>query len=143
MICRCLPGQRDGSRRWFDFFTDFLAKELHLERCALQRAILRITACDGGGVLFVHGDDVLFLADEHYVQSKMIPALKSSFKVSLTVAPRTGGPFTFLKRDHLVESITIVSENKHIKQAFQRYCKFGITPKLRKTPGVAHAFGGH
>ena len=41
------------------------------------------------------------------------------------------------------ESITIVSENKHIKQAFQQYCKFGITPKLHKTPGVAHAFGGH
>ena len=88
LICRCLPGQRDGSRQWFDFFTDFLVKELHLEQCALQPAMLRITACDGGGVLLVHVDGVLFLADERHVQSKMIPALKSCFKVSLAVAPR-------------------------------------------------------
>ena len=142
LICRCLPGQRDGSRRWFDFLTDFLVKELHLEPCAEQPAMFRIPACDGGGALSARVDDVLFLEIEHYVQSKMIPALKSSF-----IAPRTGVSFTFLKREHLVErhyeSITIVSDNKHIKQAFQQYCKFGITPKLHKTPGVAHAFGGH
>ena len=138
---------RDGSRRWFDFFADFLVRELHLEQCAEQPAMFRIPARDGGGLLLVHVDDVLCLADEHYVQSKMIPALKSSFKESLTIAPRTGGSFTFLKSEHLVErnyeSITIVSENKHIRQAFQQYCKFGIAPKLHKTPGVAHAFGGH
>ena len=67
--------------------------------------------------------------------------------MSLTIAPRTGGSFTFLKREHLVERhyepITIVSDNKHIKQAFQQYCNFGTTPKLHKTPGVAPAFGGH
>ena len=147
LICRCLPGQRDGSRRWFDFFSEFLVKELDLKPCAEQPAMFKIPACDGGGVLLVHVDDVLFLADESYVRSKMIPKLKSAFKLSMTLAPRTGGSFSFLKREHVVEqnyeSITIVSENKHIKQAFQQYCKFGTTPKLHKTPGIAHAFAGH
>ena len=147
LICRCLPGQRDGSRRWFDFFTDFLVKELNLNQCAEQPAMFRIPACDGGGVLLVHVDDVLFLADESYVRNKMITSLKSSFKLSMNFAPRTGGSFTFLTREHLVEqnydSITIISENKHIKQAFQQYCKFGTTPKQHKTPGVAHASSGH
>ena len=39
LICRCLPGQRDGSRRWFDFFADYLVRELHLEQCAEQPAM--------------------------------------------------------------------------------------------------------
>ena len=30
LICRCLPGQRDGSRRWFDFFTPFLTEKLQV-----------------------------------------------------------------------------------------------------------------
>ncbi len=147
LICRCLPGQRDGSRRWFDFFTSFLSEKLQVEQCAEQPAMFRLPASDGGGVLLVHVDDVLFLADARYVQEKLMPVLKSSFKVSMSMAPRTGGSFFFLKREHVVESnhvsITIVAENKHIKQAYQQYCKFGITPKARKTPGTSHAFSGH
>ena len=140
LICRCLPGQRDGSRRWFDFFTAFLTERLQVEQCAEQPAMFHIPASDGGGVLLVHVDDVLFLADGHYVDKKLMPVLKSSFKMSMSVAPRTGGSFFFLKREHVVEpnydSVTIVAENKHIKQAYQQYCKFGITPKAHKTPGV-------
>ena len=102
---------------------------------------------DGGGVLLVHVDDVLFLADARYVQEKLMPVLKSSFKVSMSMAPRTGGSFFFLKGEHVVEpncdSITIVAENKHIKQAYQQYCTFGIASKARKTLGTAHAFSGH
>ena len=109
--------------------------------------MFRIPASNGGGVFLVHVDDVLFLADAHYVQEKLMPVLKSSFKVSMSMAPRTGGSFFFLKREHVVEpnydSVTIVAENKHIKQAYQQYCKFGITPKAHKTPGASHAFTGH
>lgn len=147
LICRCLPGQRDGSRRWLDFFTSFLTEKLKVEQCAEQPAMFRIPASDGGGVLLVHVDDVLFLADSGYVQNKLMPMLTSTFKVSMTVASRTGGSFFFLKREHVVEpnyeSVTIVTENKHIKQAYQQYCKFGSTPKAHKTPGASHVFTGH
>lgn len=109
--------------------------------------MFRIPASDGGGVLLVHVDDVLFLADSGYVQKKLMPVLTSTFKVSMTVASRTGGSFFFLKREHVVEpnyeSVTIVTENKHIKQAYQQYCKFGSTPKAHKTPGASHVFTGH
>ena len=44
LICRCLPGQRDGSRRWFDFFTSFLSEKLQVEQCAEQPAMFRIPA---------------------------------------------------------------------------------------------------
>ena len=36
-----------------------------------------------------------------------------------------------------------MAENKHIKQAYQQYCKFGITLKAHETPGAAHALSGH
>ena len=98
LICRCLPGQRDGSRRWFDFFTSFLTEKLKVEQCAEQPAMFRIPASDGGGVLLVHVDDVLFLADSGYVQKKLMPVLTSTFKVSMTVASRTGGSFFFLEK---------------------------------------------
>ena len=85
LISRCLPGQRDGSRRWFDFFTVFWTEKLQVEQCAEQPAMFRIPASDGGGVLLVHVDDVLFLADGHYVEKKLMPVLKSSFKVSMSL----------------------------------------------------------
>ena len=81
LICRCLPGQRDGSRRWFDFFTSFLSETLQVEQCAEQPAMFRIPASDGGGVLLVHADDAVFLADARYVQAKLMPVLKSTFTV--------------------------------------------------------------
>ena len=51
-----LPGQRDGSRRWFDFFISLLTEKLNVEQCAEQPAMLQIPA-SGGGVLPVQLDD--------------------------------------------------------------------------------------
>lgn len=33
IIAKCLPGQRDGARRWYFFFCDFLEKKLNMECC--------------------------------------------------------------------------------------------------------------
>ena len=56
LIYCVLPGQRDGSRRWFDFFISILTEKLNVEQCAEQPAMLQIPA-SGGGVLLVQLDD--------------------------------------------------------------------------------------
>ena len=64
VINKCLPGQRDGSRRWFDHFSSFLAAKLKLSPCLEQPALFKIPIEDGGGALLMHVDDVLFVLDE-------------------------------------------------------------------------------
>ena len=131
LICRCLPGQRDGSRRWFDFFTAFLTEKLQVEQCAEQPAMFRIPASDGGGVLLVHVDDVLFLAGGGYAQDKMMPMLKSAFKVSMSMAPRTGGSFFFLKREHAVEE-NYDTSSRHINNIAS------LVPHPKRTKHLEH-----
>ena len=80
------------------FFTSCLSEKLQVEQCADQPAMFPIPASDGGGVLLVHVDDVLFLAGARYVQEKLLPVLKSTFKVSMLMAPRTGGSLFFLEK---------------------------------------------
>ena len=60
VINECLPGQRDGNRRWFDYFSSFLTSKLNLAPCLEQPALFKVPEEDGGGALFMHVDDVLF-----------------------------------------------------------------------------------
>ena len=74
VINRCLPGQRDGSRRWFEHFSSFLTSKLNLSPCLEQPALFRIPQEDGGGALLMHVDDVLFSLDERYLcRSSCLP----------------------------------------------------------------------
>ena len=59
VINKCLPGQRDGSRRWFDHFSSFLTSKLNLAPCLEQPAWFKVPEEDGGGALLMHVDDVL------------------------------------------------------------------------------------
>ena len=81
VINKCLPGQRDGSRRWFDHFSSFLTAKLKLSPCLEQPALFKIPIEDGGGALLMHVDDVLFVLDEKYFLNKFMPAIRETFKV--------------------------------------------------------------
>ena len=50
---KCLPGQRDGARRWFFFFCDFLEKQLGMECCKEQPSILKVNNANGGGCMLL------------------------------------------------------------------------------------------
>ena len=45
VIARCLPGHRDGSKRWYEFFTNGLEKNYHIEKCVEFPALLRSKRC--------------------------------------------------------------------------------------------------
>ena len=76
VINKCLPGQRDGSRKWFDHFSAFLISKLDLSPCLEQPALFKIPEADGGGALLMHVDDVLFALDEKYLLQKFMPAIR-------------------------------------------------------------------
>ena len=136
-INRCLPGQRDGSRRWFEHFSSFLISRLNLSPCLEQPALFKIPEADGGGALLMHVDDVLFALDEKYLLQKFMPAIRETFKASMEYAPRTGGSFSFLKRLHVLEAgysqLHIYAENKHIKQAYDLYSQHSKPPRVHAT----------
>ena len=143
IIHRCLPGQRDGARRWYDHFSSFVQTDLGCEICAEVPSLFKLP--DDKGFLLAHVDDVLFAIDEQYLNSVVKPILAARFRISLQTASRSGGSFEFLKRVHEFEpnyeSMEISHESKHIKQVFQTFTRVnGKPPKLSKTPGAPHAF---
>ena len=147
VINKCLPGQRDGSRRWFDHFSAFLISKLaklDLYPCLEQPALFKIPEADGGGALLMHVDDVVFALDEKYLLQKFMPAIRETFKASMAYAPRTGGLFSFLKRLHVLEAgysqLHIYAENKHIKQAYDLYSQHSKPPRVHATPAASHVF---
>ena len=144
VINRCLPGQRDGSRRWFEHFSSFLTSKLNLSPCLEQPALFRIPQEDGGGALLMHVDDVLFSLDEKYLLQKFMPAIRETFKAAMSYAPRTGGSFSFLKRLHVVEAdykqLQIYAESKHIKQSYDLYSRYSKPPRAHATPAASHVF---
>ena len=144
VINKCLPGQRGGSRRWFDHFSAFLISKLNLSPCLEQPALFRIPQADGGGALLMHVDDVLFSLKEDYLLQKFMPAIRGTFKAAMAYAPRTGGSFSFLKRLHVVEAdykqLHIYAENKHIKQSYDLYARHSKPPRVHATPAAFHVF---
>ena len=144
VINKCLPGQRDGSRRWFDHFSSFLTAKLKLSPCLEQPALFKIPMEDGGGALLMHLDAVLFVLDEKCLLNKFMPAIRETFKAAMEYAPRTGGSFSFLKRLHVLEAgysqLHIYAENKHIIQAYDLYAKHSKPPRVHATPAASHVF---
>ena len=142
IIDRCLPGQRDGARRWYDHFLDKLKEEFGATACLEQPSFLKI---EGGGILLLHVDDVLFLMDQNFLETEFKARLNKHFKFSLSYAPRTGGSFEFLKKMFELspgyEKLTIIPQTKHIKQIYDIYTKYNGKPaRLHNTPVNAQLY---
>ena len=57
IFLRCIPGQRDGSQRWFDVYVNFLHEGLTLEACTVSPVVMKTKE----GPLMLHVDDNLVL----------------------------------------------------------------------------------
>ena len=77
VVARCLPGQRDGVRRWYDHCSKVMIDE--------QPSIFRL---QGHGALLLHVDDVLFALDEEFVKGEFQGKLNKRYKFTLGYAPR-------------------------------------------------------
>lgn len=140
VILKCLPGQRDCSKLWCQWFVGTLQTRMNAIVCPEQPCILKVPGC---GLLVLHVDDIMFMGSEQWVTDTLIPELKKDFKLSHHYVPRkTGGTFDFLKRTHLVEpdyaSVTVYPKSKHVNTLVDRFSKAdGRMPKLFKSPCVA------
>ena len=138
VILRCLPGQRDASKLWYQHFTSKLQSAVGATICAEQPCILKCGS-DGASVL-IHVDDIMFIGTEEWVTTKLLPGLSAEFKLTHSYVKRhEGGSFEFLKRLHVIDPgytrITIYPEPKHVNSMFETNTKAnGKLPKLCKTP---------
>ena len=130
VIHRCLPGQRDGARKWYDYFAEVLNKNFNAVACQEQPSVFKI---EGKGFLLIHVDDVLFYLDQKFLEDEFLVKLRAQFKMSVNFVPRTGGCFEFLKKSFEIEKdyqkITIHPETKHIKQIYETYSSYNHNKK--------------
>eukprot|EP00435_Cladocopium_sp_Y103_P074570 s107_g49.t1 len=82
VILKCLPGQRDAAKLWYQHFTNVLQKKFNATICIEQPCVLKI---HGKRAMVLHVDDVLFLGDQQWIIKTFLPQLKEEFKLSSTV----------------------------------------------------------
>ena len=113
VFLRCVPGQRDGSQRWFQFYVNYLRSNIQVESCLENPAIMRTEY----GPMLLHIDDDLVLAPVDWLKGKLIPLLEQRFEISVTVASVPGDVFTFLKRKHTIleHGILVETPGTYIK----------------------------
>ncbi|CAE7512900.1 unnamed protein product [Symbiodinium natans] len=111
---KMIPGQRNGSQRWFSHYIDFLRANLQVEQCLECPAVLRTEH----GPAMVHVDDSLTLAPLTWIHSAFLPLIKSRFECTYEVAMQVGDTFDFLKRKHTIteHGILIEMPKSYIKQ---------------------------
>ena len=128
VILRCLPGQRDASKLWYQHFTSKL------------QAAVGATICEQPCILKCGADGAVLIGTESWVTTRLLPGLSSEFKLTHSYVKRVeGGSFEFLKRLHVIEpgyvSKTIYPEPKHVNSMVEKFSKAnGKPPKLCKTP---------
>ena len=112
IFLRCVPGQRDGSQRWFQSYVDYLRDNMKIESCLENPAVMRTEH----GPMLLHIDD-LVLASVAWLKDTLVPLLKPRFEISVTIAAAPGDVFTFLKRKHtmLEHGILIETPSSYIK----------------------------
>ena len=113
IFLRCVPGQRDGSQRWFQFYVDYLRDNMKVESRLENPAVMRTEH----GPMLLHIDDDLVLAPVAWLRETLVPLLKQRFEISVTIAALPGDVFTFLKRKHTIleHGILIETPSSYIK----------------------------
>ena len=78
---RCLPGQRDASRLWYEFIVNKMKSKLGASVCTEQPCILKVSSGDSASgtyktankcAMLVHVDDILFIGDAEWIKSHFI-----------------------------------------------------------------------
>ena len=131
-LLRLLPGQREGSQRWFYQFTDELKAGCQVELMTEVPSLFRFPSDDGGGGGLVHVDDLLGTGPAK-VMTAMTDHLEKNYKVSVNVISVPGQEVHFLKKRHYLLSSTellIEVSPKHLEK-LKSLCG---NPKHRKSP---------
>ena len=125
---RLLPGQREGSARWYEVFAAALteAGATAWDACP---ALFRLR--DNQGAALTHVDDLLG-EGEHEALRRLTDFLCTKFKCSVQFLVKTGDSISFLKREHCLtadNTLVIRSHPKHLE-------------RLMEITGVKHGHSG-
>ena len=98
VLGRVLPGQRDGSKAWYEDFSSFLGEELGFEKCTALPSLIRESTTQFA--MQLHVDDMLGVGSRRYLLEKLKPTLESRYRVSISILESPGDSISFLKRHH-------------------------------------------
>ena len=151
---KCLPGQRDGSARWFHDFQDILMNKCHVQPLPEMPSLFRMppdvastnaggdgfdlfeppSVASGGGLM--HVDDLLATAHVDTLKD-MVEVLSSKYKINAQWVCQVGDSLTFLKRRHKLISETeleIQVPGRHIEKLMELCGLKSSKNRPRKTP---------
>ena len=120
---KMVPGQREGSQQWFNYFYDFLAEHFEVEKCKECPAVIRFSskstsvhASESKGPGMIHVDDSLLLLPLDWARDCFIPTVQQRFQITYELAYEVGHSFSFLKRLHTLteHGITIRQPTSYI-----------------------------
>ena len=121
VICRNLPGQRQGSRSWYWHFRDFLCDKLQFEFCIEQPCVARVPEA----TLLIHVDDVLYCGSSDFFHKKFLPCCQEQFTLSWSALGEVGSSITFLKKKFVATTTGIMvvpgTDVKSIVETFETH----------------------
>eukprot|EP00435_Cladocopium_sp_Y103_P035447 s2263_g9.t1 len=94
VILKNLPGQRRGSKMWYDHFRKFLENRLNFVFCIEQPCLAR----SSGGVVLIHVDDLLFAGNKRYFHEQFLETCKKEFVLNVSELGGPGTSISFLKK---------------------------------------------
>ncbi|CAE7529713.1 unnamed protein product [Symbiodinium sp. CCMP2592] len=127
---KLLPGQRDGSEKWYGSFLQHLSSSLGVESCEAYPTLLRTKGLES--VMQLHVDDMLSFTTLKYANNELKPALLAKYKIKFEVLQNPGDVLWFLKRKlHLVsEDQLLMSPRPKYLERLQRL--LNIRPEAKK-----------
>ncbi|CAE7303180.1 unnamed protein product [Symbiodinium sp. CCMP2592] len=127
---KLLPGQRDGSEKWYGSFLQHLSSSLSVESCEAYPTLLRTKGLES--VMQLRVDDMLAFTTLKYANNELKPALLAKYKIKFEVLQKPGDVLWFLKRKlHLVsEDQLLMSPRPKYLERLQRL--LNIRPEAKK-----------
>ena len=120
VLGRVLPGQRDGSKAWYESFSAFLEEALGFEKCPALPSLIKESTTQFA--MQLHVDDMLAVGSRRYLLEKLKPTLESKYRVSINILEGPGDCISFLKRHHTLlhdGRMLLTPSAKHFEKLFK------------------------
>ena len=133
---RMLPGQRDGTTKWFAAFSDFLCTECNMEPFAECPALLRSRDLDTA--LLLHVDDVMGTGRGDKCDT-LVERVAGRYQCKVEWLCNPGDELMFLKRTHTLarsDLMTIQPHGKHVIKLLELYGLEGRKAKCTPMPST-------
>ena len=134
VLGRVLPGQRDGSKAWYESFSAFLEEALGFEKCPALPSLIKESSTQFA--MQLHVDDMLAVGSRRYLLEKLKPTLESKYRVSINILEGPGDCISFLKRHHTLlhdGRMLLTPSAKHFEKLF-KVMKIDERSAPKKTP---------